>query len=107
MSTDTDARLDAIAKTARVDDVPLPFIPPCNSISAMTVPAGDSWLHEPKLDGYRLQVIKEGRRMRLYSRRGNEWTDRLRELADALAGIPCRFAITPSCASRAPAALPT
>jgi len=21
--------------------------------------AGDAWLHEPKLDGYRLQVIKE------------------------------------------------
>jgi ATP-dependent DNA ligase len=27
------------------------------------VPAGDAWLHEPKLDGYRLQVIKEGRQV--------------------------------------------
>ena len=37
----------------------LAFVPPCNPTSAKTVPAGDAWLHEPKLDGYRLQVIKE------------------------------------------------
>jgi bifunctional non-homologous end joining protein LigD len=47
----------------------------------------------PKLDGYRLQVVKEGRQVRLYSRRGNEWTDRLPALAEALAAIPCRSAI--------------
>jgi bifunctional non-homologous end joining protein LigD len=60
---------------------------------AKVVPAGDAWLHEPKLDGYRLQVIKEGRTVRLFSRRGNEWTGRLPALADALAGIPARSAI--------------
>jgi ATP-dependent DNA ligase len=48
---------------------------------------------EPKLDGYRLQVIKEGRRVRLYSRHGNEWTGRLPDLVEALAGIRCRSAI--------------
>jgi hypothetical protein len=36
------------------------FIQPCNPISAKQVPAGDDWLHEPKLDGYRLQVAKNG-----------------------------------------------
>jgi ATP-dependent DNA ligase len=50
--------------------VPLPFVRPCDPVSATTVPAGDAWLHEPKLDGYRLQVIKEGRRVRLYSKGG-------------------------------------
>ncbi|HKD43291.1 MAG TPA: hypothetical protein VKB87_23615 [Myxococcaceae bacterium] len=35
------------------------FVPPCNPTSPKTAPAGDAWLHEPKLDGYRLQVIKE------------------------------------------------
>jgi bifunctional non-homologous end joining protein LigD len=50
-------------------------------------------MHEPKLDGYRLQVIKDGRAVRLYSRRGNEWTRRLPALTDALAAIPCRSAI--------------
>jgi bifunctional non-homologous end joining protein LigD len=46
-----------------------------------------------KLDGYRLQIIKEGRNVRLYSRRGNDWTRRLVTVADALKGIACRSAI--------------
>jgi bifunctional non-homologous end joining protein LigD len=67
--------------------------PPLQSDHAKTVPAGDAWLHEPKLDGYRLQVIKEGRRIRLYRCRGNEWTARLPHLVCALAGIPCGSAV--------------
>jgi len=43
----------------------LHFIQPCNPISAKQVPAGDGWLHEPKLDGYRLQVLKDGPAVRL------------------------------------------
>jgi len=34
-------------------------------------------LHEPKLDGYRFQIAKDGRQVRLYSRSGHEWTKRL------------------------------
>jgi bifunctional non-homologous end joining protein LigD len=73
--------------------VSLGFIRPCSPKTTKSVPAGDAWLHEPKLDGYRLQVIKEGHQVRLYSRRGNEWTDRLPRLVAALADITCRSAI--------------
>jgi bifunctional non-homologous end joining protein LigD len=73
--------------------VSLGFIRPCSPTTAKTVPAGDAWLHEPKLDGYRLQVIKERHEVRLYSRRGNEWTERLPRLVLALADITCRSAI--------------
>src|SRR5262245_29279757 len=69
------------------------FIPPCSPTRALKPPPGDDWLHEPKLDGYRLQVIKEGRQIRLYSRSGFEWTRRLPDLAQALAEIPCRTAV--------------
>jgi bifunctional non-homologous end joining protein LigD len=72
--------------------VPRTFVRPCNPVSARNVPAGDAWLHEPKLDGYRLQMIKEGGQVRLYSRRG-EWTRRLPGLADELAGLHCRSAV--------------
>ena len=41
------------------------FIQPCSPVTAKSVPAGDGWVHEPKLDGYRLQVAKQGRMMRL------------------------------------------
>src|SRR5262249_17190418 len=73
--------------------VPIAFIRPCNPITAKTIPAGDAWMHEPKLDGYRLQVIKEGRKGRLYSKGGYDWTKRLVGLADALAAIKCRSAV--------------
>ena len=33
-------------------------------------PHGDAWLHEPKLDGYRFQIVKDGLALRLYSRTG-------------------------------------
>ena len=69
------------------------FIQPCNPIRAKEVPAGDGWLHEPKLDGYRLQVAKEGRRVRLYGRRGHDWSKRLAALAEELRDIPAHSAI--------------
>jgi len=47
------------------------FIRPCSPTKAKTVPATEVWLHEPKRDGYRLQVIKEGSHLLRYSRRGN------------------------------------
>ena len=50
--------------------------------------AGDAWLHEPKLDGYRFQIVKDRRQVKLYSRKGHEWTKRLASLAEALQAIP-------------------
>jgi len=43
------------------------FIPPCSPIRAKEVPAGDSWLHEVKFDGYRMQAHKVGSRVTIYS----------------------------------------
>ena len=38
----------------------LHFIQPCSPVTAKSVPAGDGWLHEIELDGYRLQAAKDG-----------------------------------------------
>jgi hypothetical protein len=35
-----------------------------------TLPEGPQWEYELKLDGYRLEAIKHGSKVRLYSRRG-------------------------------------
>jgi bifunctional non-homologous end joining protein LigD len=40
-----------------------------------------------------LQVIKEGRLVRQFSKGGHDWTKRLARLAEALAGIPCKAAV--------------
>jgi bifunctional non-homologous end joining protein LigD len=72
--------------------VRLKFVRPCIPTTAETIPRGEAWLHEPKFDGYRFQVVKDGRQVRLYSRNGREWTERLPEFAAAFLALPCRSA---------------
>jgi ATP-dependent DNA ligase len=71
----------------------LAFVRPCRPILAKRPPIGGAWLHEPKLDGYRLQVVKDGPDVRLYSRNGHDWTKRLARLVEDLTFLPCRSAI--------------
>jgi bifunctional non-homologous end joining protein LigD len=56
-------------------------------------PRGDEWLHEIKLDGYRIGAIVEGGRVELRSRRGNDWTDRFPTIADAAAKLDAKSAV--------------
>ncbi|RYF51831.1 MAG: exodeoxyribonuclease III, partial [Comamonadaceae bacterium] len=48
-----------------------------------SVPEGD-WVIETKFDGYRVLARIEGDDVRIFTRNGNDWTDRLRSLADAI-----------------------
>jgi bifunctional non-homologous end joining protein LigD len=50
-------------------------------------------LHEPKWDGFCFQVIKDGARVRFYSRHGAEYTDRLPGMVEAFAKLPTQSAI--------------
>jgi bifunctional non-homologous end joining protein LigD len=45
------------------------------------VPAGRDWVHEIKHDGYRLQVRRVGDQVRLFTRRGYDWSDRYPAIA--------------------------
>ena len=46
-------------------------------------PAGGDWLYELKLDGYRLLARIDKGSVKLYTRRGNDWTDKMKPLAEA------------------------
>jgi len=48
----------------------------CLPTSSTTVPSGPDWLHEVKYDGYRLRLERDGDRVRLITRGGNNWTHR-------------------------------
>jgi bifunctional non-homologous end joining protein LigD len=52
------------------------FVPPCIPTRANKVPVGPDWVHEIKHDGYRLQVRRAGDAVRLFTRRGYDWTGR-------------------------------
>ncbi|MEX0716676.1 MAG: DNA ligase D [Planctomycetaceae bacterium] len=56
-------------------------------------PEGDDWLHELKFDGYRLLAFVEDGRVRLLTRRGNDWTDRFPTVAAAVGELPINHAI--------------
>jgi bifunctional non-homologous end joining protein LigD len=50
------------------------FILPCIPTRAAKPPAGPDWVHEIKHDGYRLQVRRERDEVRLFTRRGYDWS---------------------------------
>jgi hypothetical protein len=52
------------------------YIPPCIPTRAVKPPSGAGWVHEIKHDGYRLQVRRVGDQVRLFTRRGYDWTGR-------------------------------
>jgi bifunctional non-homologous end joining protein LigD len=47
------------------------------------VPTGPDRFHEIKYDGYRLMVIRDGARVRLFSRNGNDWSGRYPWIVEA------------------------
>ena len=56
---------------------------PCIPTRGTFVPAGPDWLHEIKHDGYRLIVQRDGPRVRLFTRRGFDWSDRFPLISEA------------------------
>jgi bifunctional non-homologous end joining protein LigD len=53
-----------------------------------TPPTGASWVHELKLDGYRLQLRVEAGKSVLRTRTGLDWTERFPSIAKAAAALP-------------------
>jgi bifunctional non-homologous end joining protein LigD len=69
------------------------FVSPQLASEVSVPPSGDEWLHELKLDGYRIQAHVEEqksneRKVTLYSRSGLDWTHRMPSVAQAAAGLP-------------------
>jgi bifunctional non-homologous end joining protein LigD len=74
------------------------FLAPELASNADAPPTGDGWLHELKLDGYRIQGHVEeqkrgGRNVKLYSRNGLDWTHRMPEIAQEMEKTPVKTAV--------------
>ena len=57
------------------------FIEPALASSVDRVPSGERWVHEIKFDGYRVQVHIKDAAVKVFTRRGNDWTNRFRKIA--------------------------
>ncbi len=70
------------------------FVEPQLATLAAKPPKGGRWIHEIKFDGYRLQARIEGRKARLLTRGGLDWTARFgKAVPAALAALPLRDAL--------------
>jgi bifunctional non-homologous end joining protein LigD len=72
---------------------PAGFLAPCLPTSAACPPSGALWLHEIKHDGFRVVARKDGKRVRLFSRPGNDLTARLPLIVEALGWLRPRSCI--------------
>jgi bifunctional non-homologous end joining protein LigD len=61
---------------------PLPgFVEPALASSIAKVPSGSRWIHEIKFDGYRVQIHLANEAVRIFTRRGHDWTHRFKKVA--------------------------
>src|SRR5215831_10283485 len=64
------------------------FIKPCLATLGSSVPNGVAYVHELKLDGYRIQAHLRDSRVSLYTRSGLDWTNRFPPIAADVARLP-------------------
>jgi bifunctional non-homologous end joining protein LigD len=57
-------------------------IEPARATAIASVPNGERWIHVIKFDGYRVQVHLVNEVVKVYTRRGNDWTKRFKKVAD-------------------------
>jgi bifunctional non-homologous end joining protein LigD len=69
------------------------FIKPELALQATNAPRGAGWLHELKLDGYRVQARKYGDKVQLLTRTGLDWTHRMKTIATLVGKLPAEQVI--------------
>lgn len=84
---------DQKIKGAKPGDLP-DFLPPALATLVKAVPKGSRWLHEIKLDGYRIEARIDHGKVQLLTRTGLDWTDRFgKRLFSALKALPVQSAL--------------
>ena len=73
------------------------FIEPALATSIEKVPNGERWIHEIKFDGYRVQVHLANEAVKVFTRRGNDWTKRFRKIADDASHVSVTISVRRPC----------
>jgi len=79
------------------------FCEPCLPSQVERPATGRDWIHEIKHDGFRLLARRGAERVRLFTRKGHDWTGRfplIVEALRALKAITCLIVARPSPAAR-------
>src|ERR1700716_2210090 len=73
---------------------PPSWIKPQLAALVKEAPDGPDWLHELKLDGYRMHARLDAGRVNILTRRGNDWTEKYPAVAEAIARLPAHKLIS-------------
>jgi bifunctional non-homologous end joining protein LigD len=68
----------------------LGIIEPCLPSPAKAPPPGPNWIHEIKHDGFRIMARRDGARVRLITRHGNDFTARFPLAVEAVSALSAR-----------------
>lgn len=63
---------------------------PMEALSVKDIPVGDDWLYEPKWDGFRCLVFREGVKVQLQSKAGQSLTRYFPEIVAAVASVKAK-----------------
>ena len=66
------------------------FIQPMAALLVDALPVGDDWLYEAKFDGYRAMALKNGARVQILSRKGNDLTADYPAIREAVSEIAAK-----------------
>ena len=80
-------RIEGAEKSALPD-----IINPQLATLAPHAPEGDDWLSEVKFDGYRAVTRIENGKTRMFTRSGNDWTDKWAQIAEVAGRLPIKQA---------------
>src|SRR5437588_12815729 len=86
------ARSAARREPSAVANHPPAWIKPQLAALVKQAPDGSDWLHELKLDGYRMHTRLDAGRVQILTRRGNDWTEKYPTIAEAVATLPAQSA---------------
>ncbi|MBV8448245.1 MAG: non-homologous end-joining DNA ligase [Hyphomicrobiales bacterium] len=64
------------------------FVPPQLALAVKSPPRGTGWVHELKLDGYRMHARLDHGEVKLLTRTGLDWTDRYATTKEAFGELP-------------------
>ncbi len=73
--------------------LPIISIEPCLPSFAKAPPTGPDWIHEIKHDGFRVLARRDGKKVRLISRKGKDLTYRFPLVVQAVAALPVHSCI--------------
>jgi len=77
-----------MAKKRKQRTAEVEFIESMECLPVTQLPEGPAWTYEIKLDGYRLEAVKNAGKTTLYSRRRNVLNEKYLYIAEALAKLP-------------------